>query len=200
MFYMECIMYPVVVKRNGKEVVFAPKKISTALKKCFKGLGKEPNTDVENIVSYILDKVVSRYSDRVNVEEIQDIVEITLHEFNEFDAAKSYILYRAKRNEIRNAMQIPSDIVQAFNNSDQYFPTPIQKFQFFDKYSRFNYDLGRRETWIETVDRSVNYLYDLAGDRLDSDVYQKIRKNILEMRSMPYCYDEPQVQPLLIIA
>ena len=185
MFYMECIMYPVVVKRNGKEVVFAPKKISTALKKCFKGLGKEPNTDVENIVSYILDKVVSRYSDRVNVEEIQDIVEITLHEFNEFDAAKSYILYRAKRNEIRNAMQIPSDIVQAFNNSDQYFPTPIQKFQFFDKYSRFNYDLGRRETWIETVDRSVNYLYDLAGDRLDSDVYQKIRKNILEMRSMP---------------
>ena len=40
----------------------------------------------------------------------------------------------------------------AFAASDAYFPTPLQKFQFFDKYSRFNYELGRRETWIETGD------------------------------------------------
>lgn len=178
-------MYPVVLKRNGKEVVFSSQKITNALNKCFKGMQKEPSVPIDSIVRHIVEEVNKKYSSSVSVEQIQDIVEFTLHQFDEFDAAKSYILYRAKRNEIRNAIQVPAEIVQAFNDSDQYFPTPIQKFQFFDKYSRFNYDLGRRETWIETVDRSVNYLHDLAGDRLDSSVYQRIRKNILEMRSMP---------------
>lgn len=178
-------MHPVVLKRNGKEVVFSSQKITNALNKCFKGMQKEPSVPIDSIVHHIVEEVNKKYSSSVSVEQIQDIVEFTLHQFDEFDAAKSYILYRAKRNEIRNAIQVPAEIAQAFNDSDQYFPTPIQKFQFFDKYSRFNYDLGRRETWIETVDRSVNYLHDLAGDRLDSSVYQRIRKNILEMRSMP---------------
>ncbi|MFN9113523.1 MAG: recombinase, partial [Bacteroidota bacterium] len=80
---------------------------------------------------------------------------------------------------------IPSEVKIAFDESNQYFPTPIQKFQFFDKYSRFNYDLGRRETWMETVDRSVKFMYDLAGDRVTSEMYADIRKAILEMRVMP---------------
>jgi hypothetical protein len=46
---------------------------------------------------------------------------------------------------------------EAFAESDNYFPTQLQKFQFYDKYSRFNYELGRRETWIETVNRAVDF-------------------------------------------
>ena len=75
--------------------------------------------------------------------------------------------------------------VSVYEESDKYFPTPLQKFQFFDKYSRFNYNLGRRETWVETVDRSVQFLHDLAGDRLQREVYERIRTAILEMRAMP---------------
>lgn len=80
---------------------------------------------------------------------------------------------------------IPFEVKTAFDESNQYFPTPIQKFQFFDKYSRFNYDLGRRETWMETVDRSVKFMHDLAGDRVTPEMYADIRKAILEMRVMP---------------
>lgn len=80
---------------------------------------------------------------------------------------------------------VPESSKLSFDESDKYFPTPIQKFQFFDKYSRFNYDLNRRETWVETVDRSVGFLYDLAKDKLNSETYQKIRTAILEMRVMP---------------
>lgn len=80
---------------------------------------------------------------------------------------------------------IPSEVKNAFDESNQYFPTPIQKFQFFDKYSRFNYELGRRETWVETVDRSVKFMHDLAGDRITSETYEQIREAILEMRVMP---------------
>ena len=50
------------------------------------------------------------------------------------------------------------------------FPTPIQKFQFFDKYSRFDYEKGRRETWIETVDRAVSFLHELVQTNTGVDL------------------------------
>lgn len=74
---------------------------------------------------------------------------------------------------------------KVFHDSKKYFPTPIQEFQFLDKYSRFDYDLGRRETWIETVDRAVNYLKELSLSKLPKEEYDRIRKFILEMKATP---------------
>ena len=116
------------------------------------------------------------------VEGVQDIVEMVLQAAGEFEAAKRYILYRAEHAKQRDERPIPEEVRAAFAASDQYFPTPLQKFQFFDKYSRFNYELGRRETWIETVDRAVDFLHELAGDRLPAETYERIRRGILEMR------------------
>jgi ribonucleoside-triphosphate reductase len=178
-------MFPVVTKRNGSQVVFSSEKIESALKRCFNSIDVTPQYGIENIVESVVETVKNEYHDNISVENIQDIVEKTLQQHGEFSAAKQYILYRAKHAEERTARPIPDEVRTAFAESDIYFPTPIQKFQFFDKYSRFNYDLGRRETWVETVDRSVNYLYDLAGDRLDSAVYHRIRNGILKMESMP---------------
>ena len=37
----------------------------------------------------------------------------------------------------------PKLVSEAFAEFDEYFPTlTLQKFQFYDKYSRFNYDFG----------------------------------------------------------
>ena len=69
--------------------------------------------------------------------------------------------------------------------NSKYFPTPLQEFQFYDKYSRFRYDLGRRETWPETVDRAVDYLKKLSHYKLDTTVYNRIKRNILELKVMP---------------
>jgi len=80
---------------------------------------------------------------------------------------------------------IPAHVRQAFAQAAHYFPTPLQQFQFFDKYARFNHALGRRETWIETVDRAVAFLHELAGDRLPVATYARIRQAILELRVMP---------------
>lgn len=74
---------------------------------------------------------------------------------------------------------------QAFAESAKYFPTPLQAFQYIDKYSKFNYDHMRRETWIETVDRAVNYLRELSEYKLDEDVYADIHAHILTMQAMP---------------
>ena len=83
------------------------------------------------------------------------------------------------------ARPIPLTVRYAYRESSQYFPTSLQQFQFFDKYSRFNYDLGRRETWVETVDRAVDFLRELSGNRLSHYVYDRINQAIREMRVMP---------------
>lgn len=80
---------------------------------------------------------------------------------------------------------VPSIVKKAFDESKQYFPTPIQEFQLYDKYSRFNYDLGRRETWVEVVDRAVSYLTELSENKLSKKEYEKIRTFILEMKATP---------------
>lgn len=72
-----------------------------------------------------------------------------------------------------------------FAQSAKYFNTPLQLFQFFDKYSRYNYDLGRRETWIESIDRVISFLHDLADDGLDHTVYEELRLGMLNMQVMP---------------
>lgn len=75
--------------------------------------------------------------------------------------------------------------VDLFYESSKYFENPIEQFQFFDKYSRFNWDLGRRETWIETVDRTVNFLKELSNNLLDKEDYNEIREAILNKEVMP---------------
>ena len=65
------------------------------------------------------------------------------------------------------------------------FVNPIQKFVFYDKYSRFNWSLGRRETWEETVDRAVDFLRELSHDKLPKEDYNRIRDYILHLKAMP---------------
>ena len=119
------------------------------------------------------------------MEQVQDTVELVLQAAGEFEAAKNYIIYRVEHAKLRDSRPIPKEVAKAFSESDVYFENQIQKFQFFDKYSRFNYDLGRRETWKETVDRSVDFLRELSGGKLESGVYKRIRNSILEMKATP---------------
>ena len=65
------------------------------------------------------------------------------------------------------------------------FETGLQKFQFLNKYSRWDWDKERRETWLETVDRSVEYLRGLSQNKLDDEDYDEIARYIFEMKAMP---------------
>lgn len=80
---------------------------------------------------------------------------------------------------------IPQDVKAAFDDAARYFPTPIQRFQAMDKYSRYRYDIGRRETWPETVDRSVEHLKWLSENKLTDADYEEIRQYMLEMKALP---------------
>src|SRR3990167_5429777 len=129
-----------IIKRDGKIVPFDSDKIEQALGKCFRGLGITPRVSISDITHSVIN-IISVKFPQPTVEQVQDIVETVLQSIGEYDAAKRYILYRAEHAKIREKRPIPEDVKQAFAESAQYFPTPLQQFQFFDKYSRYNYDL-----------------------------------------------------------
>ncbi|MDA0243682.1 MAG: ATP cone domain-containing protein [Chloroflexi bacterium] len=173
-----------IVKRDGRIVRFESSLIENALRKCFASLGRTPRTPIETIANQVVNVVAAKF-DLPTVEGVQDIVEMVLQAGGEYEAAKAYILYRAEHAKLRQHRPIPQDVKDAFAESDAYFPTQLQKFQFYDKYSRFNYEKGRRETWVETVNRAVDFLRDLSGNKLDAAVYNRVRDGILHMKVMP---------------
>jgi ribonucleoside-triphosphate reductase len=177
-----------IIKRDGRVVPFDPMRIERAISRCFAALGRTPYTPVPELAVRVVN-IMSARPGQPSVEIVQDAVELTLQAAGEFEAAKAYILYRAEHAKQRQERPIPDEVRQAFAEADRYFPTPIQKFQFFDKYSRFDYEKGRRETWIETVDRAVAFLHELVqtntGADLGSELYEHVRRMILEMKSMP---------------
>ncbi|TVQ29241.1 MAG: recombinase [Spirochaetaceae bacterium] len=173
-----------ITKRDGRIVDFDPVRIERAVRRCFGAIGATPPIDPQEITRQIVNVVAAQYP-QPTVENIQDVVELVLQANGQYAAAKAYILYRAEHARLRQERAVPAEVRDAFADADQYFPTPIQQFQFYDKYSRFNYDLGRRETWVETVDRAVSYLRELSRSLLPEADYQRIHESILRMGAMP---------------
>jgi ribonucleoside-diphosphate reductase alpha chain len=173
-----------ILKRDGRVVPFDMGRIESAIAKCFASMNRKPNTPVADLAKQAGNIIAAKY-EQPTVEEVQDIVEMVLQAAGEYEAAKHYILYRAEHAKQRQLRPIPDEVRRAFAEADRYFPSQLQKFQFYDKYSRFNYELGRRETWIETVDRTVDYLKELSKWRLPEETYDRVRTAILEMRAMP---------------
>lgn len=171
-------------KRDGRVVKFEAKKIETAIKLCFDDINRDPSTGTAELTKRVINIIGAKYKEPT-VEQVQDTVELVLQAAGEFAAAKNYILYRAEHAKMRESRPIPAEVAEAFASSDRYFGNPVQKFQFFNHYSRFNWDLGRRETWKETVDRAVDYLAELADGRLSADIFSRVRKTVLEMRATP---------------
>ncbi|TFH04348.1 MAG: recombinase, partial [Spirochaetales bacterium] len=173
-----------ITKRDGRLVEFEPSRIERAIKRCFAAARPRSAADPAEVTAQVVNVVAAQYQDPT-VENIQDVVELVLQANGEYAAAKAYILYRADHARLRQARSVPDEVKAAFAEADAYFPTAVQQFQFYDKYSRFNYDLGRRETWLETVQRAVSYMREISENRLPEKDYQRIHEAILKMNAMP---------------
>lgn len=181
-----------IVKRDGREVPFDEGRIEAALTKCFGAMKKEPQVTPERLARRVVNIVSARYAEHgqiPTVEGVQDIVEGVLQAAGEFEAAKHYILYRAEHERQRDERPIPEDVRLAYERDAEYFPTPLQRFQYTDKYARWRDDLGRRETWVETVDRLMMQYRRLVNHHapmaIPEEVYQFLRRMVLDMKAMP---------------
>lgn len=93
-------------KRNGEVVEFDRSRISHAIELACEAVGEIDKSFIPTMVEYIahdLRHLCDPEADDciLSVEEVQDVVERNLMKLNKFDAAKAYILYRAKRMEER---------------------------------------------------------------------------------------------------
>ncbi|SNZ14197.1 ribonucleoside triphosphate reductase [Hydrogenobacter hydrogenophilus] len=94
---------PKVIKRDGTEVPFDRSRIEVAIGKAFKAIGEPVDAStLEELVNHIILKVLELKRESVHVEEVQDIVEETLILHGFAKTAKAYILYRKKREELRD--------------------------------------------------------------------------------------------------
>lgn len=93
-----------VLKRDGGIVDFEMKKITSAIGKAFAATQKQYSPDMLDVLGL---RVTSDFqgkikNDQIYVEDIQDSVENVLIQTGYADVAKAYILYRKKRENIRN--------------------------------------------------------------------------------------------------
>ncbi len=106
-----------VMKRNGSVVNFDRYKIENALKKAIISVNKtHTNEDIHQLTDEIIQHLEE--SDSIpNVEQIQDAVEQVLIAHNYAAVAKSYILYRQNREEVRQTKNI---VVEVGHTMEEY--------------------------------------------------------------------------------
>ena len=97
-----------VVKRDGRIVEFDGDKIIEAVWKAFLSVDNKDRKLAERVGRRAINKVLEKYSDEnpPTVEDIQEIVEKTLVEEGLYEVARSYILYRQRRTEIREIKKV----------------------------------------------------------------------------------------------
>ena len=121
-----------------------------------------------------------------SVEQIQDIVERELMVLGFTDTAKSYILYRQERAMMRESIGTLSvEDRKVFTDSSKYFASSYEEFIFYRTYSKWQDEIGRRETWIETIDRFMAFMKKRLGKALTEKEYEEVRVGILKQEICP---------------
>ena len=107
-----------VIKRNGSIVDFDQTKIEIAIGKAnaeLKPSERASKAEIHEIIKYIL----SLNKKRMLVEDIQDIIEEKLMEYDHYELAKKYIIYRYNRALIRKANTTDETILTLVKNSNK---------------------------------------------------------------------------------
>lgn len=106
-----------ITKRDGTAVPFDSVKILNAITKANQAVGGEDMSPTDLL--FVTEKVCKKLDARglKHVEEIQDLVEETLIQYDYAKTAKAYILYRAEHTKIRNAESYLMDIYKKLTYS-----------------------------------------------------------------------------------
>ena len=95
-------------KRDGREIYFAPEKITRAIFLAASKVAEDEGqvadyATAEQLTDQVVNYLNRHYQDEMpNVEEIQDAVVKILIECGHAKTSEAYILYRAERTRIRN--------------------------------------------------------------------------------------------------
>ena len=111
-----------IIKRDGTIVEYDAEKIRVAIGKAnneVEGNEKVSEEEINDIIKFI-EKLKKK---RMLVEDIQDIIEQKLMEFNKYDLAKKYITYRYTRELVRKANTTDQSIKELIDGESEYWNT-----------------------------------------------------------------------------
>lgn len=177
-------------KRNGAIVPFDIDHISSAVYKAMRSTGEGEHKEADFIARKV-ESELKRVSKLVKefiptVEGVQDTVEKELILEDFVKTAKAYILYREERARAREEKgEIPEEVKKYVAEGKKYFRNPMSEFVYYRTYSRWLPNEGRRETWIETVDRYMSFMNENLGNKLTEKEYAEVREAILKQEAMP---------------
>ncbi|MDD5721086.1 MAG: ATP cone domain-containing protein [Candidatus Pacebacteria bacterium] len=183
-------------RRTGEVVSFDLGRVARAILKAFEVTGEGGEAESQEVAKRVFRNLLKIQAGLVSahkgakflptVEMVQDLVEKELMKNNFTDTAKKYILYRNKRSELRAAFgPVPESVRLAVEESSKYFSSPYSEYIFYQFYSRWVPELGRRETWIEAIDRFMSFMKENMGDKLTAKEYVDVRQAILNQDICP---------------
>lgn len=184
-------MVPQIEKRDGRLMPFDFDKIAAAIWKSMAAAeegDQEDATLVAHQVAGELGRFAKKYKSFLpTVEGIQDSVEKYLILNDYVKTAKAYILYRDKRAQLRAShVEVPAHVKKLAEESKKYFVgNELGEFVYLRTYAKWIPEEGRRETWIETVDRYMSFMRENLGNKLTEKEYAEVRMGILKQEVMP---------------
>jgi ribonucleoside-diphosphate reductase alpha chain len=177
-------------KRDGRLVNFDITKIVNAAYKAMLSAEEGGEDDAIKIAKKIyleLLKESSRDEDFMpTVEKVQDLIEKHLILSDLVGTAKAFIIFRKERADLRAVeRQVPQEIRDMAKESSKFFRSSLGEFVYYRTYSRWQETLGRREFWVETVDRFMDFMEENLKTKLGKKKYDEVRSAILNQEIIP---------------
>ena len=179
-------------KRDGTIVPFDEKRVVRAISRAMIAAKEGGDKDAMHVAGKVFEGLVALKNERKvkefipSVETIQDVVENELIASNFSQTAKAYIIYRNERAAARKKVGfIPEKVKELAAESKKYFRNPLAELVYYRTYSKWIAEEGRRETWIETIGRYVDFMKDNLGSKLSEAEYEEVRQTVLKQEALP---------------
>lgn len=176
-----------IIKRDGTHVEFDIEKIIRAMEKAFNSVNKTiSREELETMANIVENTLKTKYPKGhiPTVEEIQDLVELTLIDHNHYAVVKSYILYRAQHSMDRKVIEQFEDYI-----TNQNILEIIKSIQ--DDYDRTRYEIEQLyikfTSFVKSGMNNKDYLKVLI--RASSELTSKEAPDWEYISARFFCYD-----------
>jgi len=179
-----------IIKRDGSIVPFNVERIVEAVEKAMHAASEYHTGVPETIAQAVVKKLIAQKAAdpafTPSIEGLQDYVEAELMLHKLPASAKAYILYRKEHAELREGseQQVSEEVRTLTAESKKYFRNQLSEYIFYSAYARWLPEKGRRETWLEAVDRYMAFMKENLGNKLKKEEYAEVREYMLTMKTM----------------
>ncbi len=180
-------------KRDGSVVKFDSSRIYESVKKAMYATGKFDEKKLKAVVDDVLNMIIKVYDHNKvpAVEEIQDIIEVTLMKKGLFEVAKAYIIYRKKKAEIREEKMKILNKTKELDKVEKRFS--LNALRVLASRYLIRNEEGKVVESVKELFRRVAINATLAEFLFDEKVYDKngnTKWNANDLKELDYYVDE----------